>query len=127
MNPLLIEQTHALSAAGAERLLRHWLALAQSDFGLRCTRSVDPSEADMAMATDTGSATQAPEAAQAAQAALGEHWAFAKPGLTGSVMVQTDRLRLQLHLGFLLRPYAGRIEAELRRNLVRDLAVFSAS
>ena len=85
-----IHHAHSMGLAEARRVAADWMAQADQRWGLGC-RNVAGEVHDRVE--------------------------FSRIGLSGSLLVAGDHFALQLQLGFLLRVYQSRIEAEIRRNL----------
>jgi putative polyhydroxyalkanoate system protein len=47
----------------------------------------------------------------------GDHVAFERPGVSGRMLVEKDRIALDVRLGFLLTPLKGAIEREIHAQL----------
>ena len=94
MAHLHIHRTHQLGLEGAQALLQEWVTSAQTQWGLTCTPSAD----------DTMTSVR-----------------FSRAGFSGDVRVSAHDVALTAELGFLLSPYAARIEAGIHEQLDRQL------
>lgn len=90
MPELSIHRDHSLGLAGARAAARRWVQEAEREWGMQCR-------------TEAGQAQDAIH--------------FERTGVSGCLTVSARRFELQLRLGFLLGPYAGRIEQQIRRSL----------
>jgi putative polyhydroxyalkanoate system protein len=94
MAQLQIHRAHQLGWAGARRLAKDWRVQAEQAYGLQCTQ-------------ESGEAQ--------------ERIAFARPGLSGHLLVSAESFVLEASLGFLLSAYRDRIESELQQRLDQQL------
>ena len=90
MPELQIERQHTLGLKAARAAAARWTKEAESEWGMLCR-------------TETG----------AKQDAI----YFERSGASGCLTVSGDRFELQLKLGFMLGPLAGRIEQQIRKSL----------
>jgi putative polyhydroxyalkanoate system protein len=90
MSDIHIHREHTLGWDAAVRLALDWQAQAEQEWGLSCK-------------------ALAQEGAQ--------HIAFERPGLKGSLRVTARDFELRMSLGFLLKAYRARIEAEMQQRL----------
>ena len=90
MPELQIERQHTLGLKAARAAAARWTKEAESEWGMQCH-------------TETG----------ARQDAI----YFERSGATGCLTVSGDRFELQLKLGFMLGPLAGRIEQQICKSL----------
>lgn len=90
MPDIHICRKHRLGLAHARAIAGLWAAQAERDFGLACTL---------------------------VEGAAEDTVAFARSGVSGSLLVAGDRFELSARLGFLLGAFSKRIEAEIANNL----------
>lgn len=90
MAEIHIHRPHTLGPEAARQLARDWQTQAEQDWGLQCMAQTleDRQQID-----------------------------FERPGLQGQLRVSGEAFELRLTLGFLLRAYRARIEAELQQRL----------
>ncbi|WP_180683271.1 polyhydroxyalkanoic acid system family protein [Tepidicella baoligensis] len=94
MADLHVHRNHPLGLEGARRLIDAWIADGESRFGLQCAL------------------TRTPE---------GDVVTFSRTGVSGTLRASACELELSARLGFLLRPYAQRIAAEIQRQLDQSI------
>ena len=90
MPELHIEREHALGLKAARAAAARWAQEAEREWGMQCR-------------TERGKAQ--------------DQIHFERSGVSGCLTVSGERFDLQLKLGFMLGPLAGRIEAQIRQSL----------
>ena len=90
MPELHIEREHALGLKAARAAAARWAQEAEREWGMQCR-------------TEPGKAQ--------------DQIHFERSGVSGCLTVSGERFDLQLKLGFMLGPLAGRIEAQIRQSL----------
>ncbi|MEY4978863.1 MAG: hypothetical protein RLZZ352_1133 [Pseudomonadota bacterium] len=95
MADIHIQRTHTLGLPRARELAQQWATQAETEWGLRCTRTEGEAE---------------------------DEWALLRSGVRGSLRVSAQTFACQLQLGFLLSAYQVRIQAAMEENLDRLLA-----
>ena len=90
MPELHIEREHALGLKAARAAAARWAQEAEREWGMQCR-------------TERGKAQ--------------DQIHFERSGVSGCLTVSGERFDLQLKLGFMLGPLAGRIEAQVRQSL----------
>lgn len=93
---LHIERSHALGWTAAQGRVDEWVADAQGRLGLHCERQASADH---------------------------ERVTFSRPGVKGVLYADAGRFELTAQLGFLLSPYADRIQADIERRLDERLGV----
>ena len=90
MPELQIERQHTLGLKAARAAAARWMKEAEGEWGMQCR-------------TEPGSRE--------------DQIHFERTGVSGCLTVGGDRFDLQVKLGFMLGPMAGRIEAQIRQSL----------
>lgn len=96
MANLHIERNHTLGWVAAQGWVDEWVADAQGRLGLHCERHASADH---------------------------ERVTFSRPGVKGALYADAERFELTAQLGFLLSPYADRIQADIERQLDERLGV----
>ncbi len=94
MAQLHIHRAHQLGREDARRLAQDWRVQAELAYGLQCTQESGEDQ---------------------------ESISFARPGLSGRLLVSAGAFELEARLGFLLSAYRDRIESELQKLLDQQL------
>lgn len=90
MTRVHIQRSHDLGLDGARALLDDWVSAAESQWGLTCVRTTNEE---------------------------GETVHFSRTGFAGEARLTAHELTLTAQLGFLLSPYAARIEQGIRQQI----------
>ena len=95
MEDLHLLRAHVLGLEAARAMARQWAAQAERDFGMECVYAEGDGQ-------DTLN--------------------FKRSGVKGTLQVGPERFELNAQLGFLLRSFKDKIEAEVSKNLDQLLA-----